>query len=72
MAKKKDKKTMYILIGIIIVLLLAFAYVSVYPTKVTQPVKVTSDVDANKIQQNVTSDIMNIKGALEQLNRSLG
>ena len=73
MARQKTKKAVYILVAIIIILAAAFAYVGFYQAKTTPPAaRIVNDTEANNIQQNVTGAITNIRGTLEQLNRSLG
>lgn len=72
MAKRKVDKTIYLLIGIILVLAAALLYTYFYQPTATQLPKVTNPQEAIKIQTNITEDIREIKSILERLNKTLG
>ena len=69
MAKKVDKKLIYLLIGVIAVLVIALVYFVLNP--ISTPVTVSSETEAVKTEKDVSKQLTDIKDALEQINQKL-
>ena len=66
---KNQRKLVFALVGIIIILVIALAYFA-FLKGPTIP-KITTSSEATQLQQNISQSLTDIKNTLQQINQSL-